>query len=94
MTEHLEAFRFSEVARAVYDFTWSEFCDWYVEMSKGRLKNPGERPRLSVLAGVLDGILRLVHPVMPFVAESIWQHLNEAAFERAPAARSRRPKAW
>jgi valyl-tRNA synthetase len=83
VTEHLEAFRFSEVARTVYEFTWTEFCDWYVEMSKGRLKSPGERPTAQrVLAGVLDGILRLVHPVMPFVAESIWQHLNEAAFER------------
>ena len=89
VTEHLEAFRFSEMARTVYDFTWSEFCDWYVEMTKGRLKSPGERPSgQRVLAGVLDGILRLVHPVMPFLAESIWQHLNEAAFERGLPAPS------
>jgi valyl-tRNA synthetase len=83
VTAHLEAYRFSDVARTVYDFTWSEFCDWYVEMSKGRLRDAASRPLAQqVLTGVLDGILRLVQPVMPFVAESIWQTLNEAAFER------------
>ncbi len=107
VTEALEHYHFSDVARAVYDFTWSEFCDWYVEMSKGRLKDAGSRPVVQrVLAGVLDGILRLVQPVMPFVAESIWQALGEAAFERGlpapePAAESvviapwpEYPKAW
>jgi valyl-tRNA synthetase len=94
VTQHLESYRFSEVARTIYDFTWSEFCDWYVEMSKRRLQDPSARPLVQrVLVGVLDGILRLVHPVMPFVAESIWQALNETAFERGlpapePAAES------
>jgi valyl-tRNA synthetase len=94
MTEQLEGYHFSEAARSIYDFTWSEFCDWYVEMSKGRLRNPEERPTAQrVLVGVLDGILRLVHPIMPFVAESIWQALAEAAFQRGlpepePAAES------
>jgi valyl-tRNA synthetase len=83
VTEQLEGYHFSDVARTIYDFTWSEFCDWYVEMSKGRLRDPGSRPVAQrVLAGVLDGILRLVHPVMPFVAESIWQALADVAFER------------
>jgi valyl-tRNA synthetase len=93
VTAQLEGYHFSEVARTVYDFVWSEFCDWYVEMAKGRLKddvspgkseaNPGSRGTVQrVLIGVLDGIVRLVHPIMPFVAESIWQALNEAAFER------------
>jgi valyl-tRNA synthetase len=83
VTNDLEGYHFSEVARAIYDFTWSEFCDWYVEMSKGRLRDEAARPLAQrVLAGVLDGILRLVHPIMPFVAESIWQALAEAAFER------------
>src|SRR5579885_854783 len=83
VTQHLENYRFSEVARTIYDFTWSEFCDWYVEMSKRRLQDSAARPLVQrVLVGVLDGILRLVHPVMPFVAESIWQPLNETAFER------------
>jgi valyl-tRNA synthetase len=83
LTANLEGYHFSDVARTIYDFTWSEFCDWYLEMSKGRLRDPASRPAAQrVLAGVLDTILRLVHPVMPFVAESIWQALNEAAFER------------
>jgi len=89
VTAALEGYRFSDVARLVYDFVWSEFCDWYIEMSKGRLKDLAARPQAQrVLAGVLDGILRLVQPVMPFVAESLWQALNEAAPERglpAPA---------
>jgi valyl-tRNA synthetase len=107
VTEQLEGYHFSEVARTVYDFTWSEFCDWYVEMSKGRLRDPAGRATAQrVLVGVLDTILRLVHPVMPFVAESVWQVLNEAAFERGlpgpePAAESvviapwpQLPKSW
>ena len=80
VTEQLEGFHFSDVARSIYDFTWSEFCDWYVEMSKRRLHDPVGRPVAQrVLAGVLDTILRLVQPIMPFVAESIWQALGEAA---------------
>jgi valyl-tRNA synthetase len=83
VTEALEGYHFSDVARFVYDFVWSEFCDWYIEMSKGRLKDAAARPLAQrVLAGALDGILRLVQPVMPFVAESLWQALNEAAPQR------------
>src|SRR5207244_4538096 len=94
VTEDLEGYHFSEAARALYEFTWSEFCDWYVEMSKGRLRDAGSRPLAQrVLVGVLDAILRLVHPIMPFVAESIWQALADTAFERGlptpdPAAES------
>src|SRR5262249_39608848 len=80
VTEQLENYRFSDVARTLYDFTWSEFCDWYLEMSKGRLKDDQGRALVQrVLVGVLDGVLRLVQPVMPFVAGSIWQALAEAA---------------
>jgi valyl-tRNA synthetase len=83
VTESLDTYSFSEAARFLYDFTWSEFCDWYVEMSKGRLRDEAGRALAQrVLVGVLDAILRLVHPIMPFVAESIWQALAEAAFER------------
>jgi valyl-tRNA synthetase len=94
VTGQLEGYHFSEAARTIYDFTWSEFCDWYLEMSKGRLRDPAGRAAAQrVLVGVLDAILRLVHPIMPFVAESVWQALAEAAFERGlpapePAAES------
>jgi valyl-tRNA synthetase len=106
VTEQLEGYHFSDVARTVYDFTWSEFCDWYIEMSKRRLEGTGRAAVQRILSGVLEAILRLVHPVMPFVAESLWQVLNEAAFERGlpapePAAESvviapwpEFPKAW
>jgi valyl-tRNA synthetase len=83
MTQQLDGYHFADAARTIYEFTWSEFCDWYVEMSKGRLRDSAQKPLAQrVLLGVLDGILRLVHPIMPFVAESIWQALSEAAFER------------
>jgi valyl-tRNA synthetase len=93
VTQNLEGYHFSDVARALYEFIWSEFCDWYVEMAKGRLKTEGRPAVQRVLVGVLDAVVRLVHPIMPFVAESIWQALNEAAFERGlprpePAAES------
>jgi valyl-tRNA synthetase len=83
VTASFDGYHFAEALRLIYDFTWSEFCDWYVEMSKGRLKDDASRPVVQrVLAGVLDCILRLVQPIMPFVAESIWQALGETAFER------------
>ena len=89
VTEALNGYEFSKVGSAIYDFVWSEFCDWYIEMSKGRLKGEpgasatGERATAQrVLVGVLDGILRIVQPVMPFVAESLWQALNEVAPHR------------
>jgi len=83
VTAHFESFRFSDVARTLYDFVWSEFCDWYVEMSKHRLREEQTRPiAQQVLVGVLDTILRLLHPVTPFVTEAIWQALNEAAPQR------------
>jgi valyl-tRNA synthetase len=90
VTQSLEEFHFSDVARAIYDFTWSEFCDWYVEMSKGRLRDANSRLIAQrVLLGVLDAIVRMVHPVMPFVAESLWQALGEVARERGLPAPER-----
>ncbi len=83
VTRSLDEYKFSEAIRHIYDFTWSEFCDWYVEMSKGRLRDEVGRTGVQrVLLGVLDAILRLVQPIMPFVSESIWQALNEAAPRR------------
>jgi valyl-tRNA synthetase len=106
VTEQFEGYRFSEAARTIYEFFWSEFCDWYLEMSKGRLDTAGRALAQRVLVGVLDAVLRLVHPIMPFVTESIWQALAETAFERGlpapePASESvmiapwpQLPQAW
>ena len=62
------------------DFTWGDFCDWYLEFVKGRLRDPGARPIAQrVLAALLDGLCRLLHPIMPFVTEQVWQGLNSLA---------------
>ncbi len=74
----LEQFRFNEVALGLYQFLWHEYCDWYIEMSKLALAEPTSpqaRVTRSVLVGVLERALRLLHPIMPFVTEEIWQHL-------------------
>ncbi len=68
-------FQFGEAGRRLYDFLWGEFCDWYIEMAKVRLKADDRSP-LPVLAHVLDASLRLLHPFMPFVTEEVWQNLR------------------
>ena len=73
----MEEYQFGEAQRAIHDFLWGEYCDWYLEMSKVRLRQgdaAGESP-LPVLAFVLERLLRLLHPFMPFVTEEIWQGL-------------------
>ncbi|MHC5542687.1 valine--tRNA ligase, partial [Singulisphaera rosea] len=71
-TEHLERFHFSEATRGLRDFTWDEFCDWYLEFVKARLRDPDARPVAQrVLATLLDGLCRLLHPIMPFVTEQV-----------------------
>ncbi|MGE5560622.1 MAG: valine--tRNA ligase [Chloroflexota bacterium] len=75
----LTDYQLGEAARALYDFTWSEFCDWYIEMAKPRLYNrddqDGRRATQRVLRYVLDQTLRLLHPLIPFATEEIWQAL-------------------
>ena len=84
ITEALDQFRFSEYARLIYEFAWSEFCDWYLEMAKPRLKDPAAQSRVQgVLVTVLDGLVRLIQPVMPFLAESLWQTLGGVFPNRA-----------
>jgi len=79
-TADLEAFRFAEATKRLRDFTWNDVCDWYVEFLKGRLRDPATRPVAQrVLAGVLDGLCRLLHPIVPFLTESIWQALGQVA---------------
>jgi len=79
-TADLEAFRFAEATKRLRDFTWNDVCDWYVEFLKGRLRDPATRPDAQrVLAGVLDGLCRLLHPIVPFLTESIWQALGQVA---------------
>src|SRR5262249_59882946 len=68
-----------EAGRQVHDFLWSELADWYIEMSKVRVRSADEAAAEATrhtLAYVLEGTLRLLHPIMPFVTEEIWQHLT------------------
>jgi valyl-tRNA synthetase len=75
----LDRYDFAAAAQAIYRFFWSEFCDWGLEMEKDRLRSEDERERsdaANVLAWVLERTLRLLHPVMPFVTEEIWQRFG------------------
>ncbi|MDD2587150.1 MAG: valine--tRNA ligase, partial [Syntrophomonadaceae bacterium] len=79
ITGLLERYDLGEAARALYDFIWDEFCDWYIELAKPRLFNPSSpREKLvvqNVLHDVLVDILRILHPFMPFISEEIYQYL-------------------
>lgn len=79
VTEALEQFDLGEAARLLYEFIWNEFCDWYIELAKGRLydkEHPEARHTVqSILLEVLEGTMRLLHPYMPFITEEIWHNL-------------------
>jgi len=73
----MEDFQFGEVEQQIYDFTWSEFCDWYVEIAKIRLRNQSTPSPLPFLVNTLETSLRLLHPFMPFITEELWQSLKQ-----------------
>ena len=81
VTANLEKFELGEAARLMYDFIWSEFCDWYIELTKSRLYGENSQAKataLYVLENVLEKSLRLLHPFMPFLTEVIRQKLPNA----------------
>jgi valyl-tRNA synthetase len=77
----LEEYRFNEAGHLLYDFTWHDFCDWYIEMKKSNFyqtDDPARRTRaLQVCSAVLADLLKLLHPFMPFITEEIWSHLRQ-----------------
>ncbi|MBU5593605.1 valine--tRNA ligase [Amphibacillus sp. MSJ-3] len=78
VNRHSDRYDFGEVGRYLYNFIWDDFCDWYIEMAKIPLYGDDEAAKhstRSVLIYVLDQILRMLHPFMPFVTEEIWQHI-------------------
>ena len=85
----LAEYRFNDVASALYHFIWHEYCDWYLELSKPALfEEPGSASRKAaqtVLVHALETALRLLHPIMPFITEEIWQSLPEGARGRGAA---------
>lgn len=78
VTRLADKYEFGEVGRALYNFIWDDFCDWYIEMAKLPLYGEDEAAKKttrSILAYVLDNTMRLLHPFMPFITEEIWQNL-------------------
>jgi valyl-tRNA synthetase len=74
--QSLKDYRFDQAANDLYHFVWHDFCDWYIELSKGHLADESQGPAVRrVLLETLDAILRMLHPMMPFVTEEIWQRL-------------------
>ncbi len=81
ISEHMEDGDFGLAATRIYDFAWSEFCDWYIEMSKSRLMGDDAEAKTNVravLLHVLEGLLKMLHPFMPFLTEQVYKYLPGA----------------
>ena len=79
---NFQNFQYGQAGQQIYEFVWSDFADWYVEIAKEQLKSDRTRPRtVDTLARVFDMALRLLHPFIPFVTEEIWGHLRRAVLD-------------
>jgi valyl-tRNA synthetase len=85
----MEEYSFGEAGRQIFEFVWSEYCDWYLEIAKRQLQEPRLQANTAqILRSALDTALRLLHPFMPFLTEEVWQHLwaDEPAGQRPATA--------
>ncbi len=75
------SYQYGEAGRQIYEFFWSEFADWYIEIAKLQLAEKGDRAfyTAQILVQVLDTCLRLLHPFTPYVTEALWGHLKSSA---------------
>ena len=81
VSKHFANYRFDLAAKALYEFTWHEYCDWYLELSKpilfsAQIRDAEKRGTRHTLVQVFETLLRLLHPIMPFITEEIWQTLK------------------
>ncbi len=79
--QQLEHYRFDQLAQAVYEFTWNQFCDWYLELCKAKLQSDDyseeqKHATRTCLVFVLDRLLRILHPIIPFITEELWQSIK------------------
>ncbi len=81
----LESFELGDAQQRLHEFIWNDYCDWYIEMAKIRLRSGTEPSPLPILAHVLERILRLLHPFMPFITEEVWQTLQSTLPEERVA---------
>ena len=80
-SNYIDKYGLGEAAKGLYEFIWGDFCDWYIELVKPRLQGEdivSKRVAQEIIAQVLEGILKLMHPFMPHITEEIWQTLTQA----------------
>lgn len=74
--KHVEQYRFDLLAQSLYELTWHDFCDWYLELTKPLLQDGDKKQHVYTIVWILDQILRLLHPIMPFITETLWEKIS------------------